>query len=97
MKTRTFEFENGELVREKITGFEGIITGTVFYITGCNQYLVSAASKNNTSTPKAIWYDEGRLERVETEFDPITIENEVGNYDEDNGPDIAPPGGKRGY
>jgi hypothetical protein len=97
MKTRSFEFENGELVREKITGFEGTITGTVFYITGCNQYLVSAASKNSTSTPKAIWYDEGRLERVKTSGDPIVVENKVGDYDKDNGPDIVAPGGKRGY
>ncbi len=100
MKTKTFQFENGDAVREKITGFSGIITGTAFYLTGCTQYLITAESKNEITPAKASWYDEGRVELVKIEGNPsvIEIKNEVGAYDEDeNGPDMAAPGGERGY
>ena len=65
MITKTFEFSNGDVVREKITGFTGTITGTAFYLTGCNSYLVTAKPKDEFSEPNAIWYDEGRLELIE--------------------------------
>ena len=64
MITKTFEFSNGDVVREKITGFTGTITGTAFYLTGCNSYLVTAKPKDEFSEPNAIWYDEGRLELI---------------------------------
>ena len=95
MNTRTFKFRNGEVVREKITGFTGTITGTVFYITGCNQYLITAEAKNESTPAKAKWYDEGRLEVIETNGETIDIVNEVSTYEE-NGPDLPAPGGKRG-
>jgi len=91
MINRDFEFENGEPVKEKITGFEGTITGTVYYLTGCNQYLVTAKSKDGKE-PVSLWYDEGRLERNNdgTIIKPSTVEAK------DNGCDLAPPMGKRG-
>ena len=92
MITKTFEFSNGDVVREKITGFTGTITGTAFYLTGCNSYLVTAKPKDEFSEPNAIWYDEGRLELIEsnrfTEKDVEAV---------DNGCDILPPHGRRGY
>lgn len=42
-----FKFKHGQTVKEKITGFQGVITGVVSYITGCNQYLVVAKAKTN--------------------------------------------------
>lgn len=82
---------NGDLVREKVTGFKGIITGTCFYLTGCTQFLVTAKSKDDTSEATAIWYDEGRLELVKKQVissDDVRKEND--------GCDIAPTIGKRG-
>ena len=61
MITKIFKFENGDHVRELVTGFTGTITGTVYYLTGCNQYLVTALPKDAFSEPAALWYDEGRL------------------------------------
>jgi len=58
---RKFQFNNGDRVIEQITGFEGTITGIAFYITGCNQYLVTAKSPIKHKASKAIWYDEDRL------------------------------------
>ena len=62
--TKTFKFSNGEKVKEKVTGFKGTITGTCFYLTGCNQYLITAKAKNEFTQAKAAWYDEGRIEYI---------------------------------
>lgn len=91
MITKQFKFKNGDQVKEKVTGFSGIITGTCFYLTGCSQYLITAKPKDEFSEPTAIWYDEGRLEMIS--------ENIVKSEDvaaEENGCDIPPLLGKRG-
>ena len=91
MTTREFKFSNGDVVFEKITGFKGTITGTCYYLTGCNQYLVTAQSKDGAE-PVAIWYDEGRLTLVEKEkFNPNDVSGK------ENGCDILPTFGKRGH
>lgn len=89
--TKKFKFSNGDTVKEKITGFTGVITGTCFYITGCNQYLITGKPKDEYSQAEALWYDEGRIELVESES---VTEDSVSS--EDNGCDITPAIGKRG-
>lgn len=87
--SREFKFKHGDAVREKVTGFEGIITGTAFYITGCNQYLVVARSKDNAEGV-GLWYDEGRLQlkqRNQISIEDVTIE--------ENGCDILPNIGRK--
>lgn len=91
MITKNFKFTNGDSVREKITGFSGIITGTCFYLTGCNQYLITAKPKDEFSEPIALWYDEGRIELLEKNY---VSENDVSS--EADGFDIIPNKGKRG-
>lgn len=57
--------------KDRITGFEGIITGYVSYITGCNQFLLTPKVKDDGTGPEARWIDEQRIvvipsaERVE--------------------------------
>ena len=91
MTKKEFKFSNGDEVTEKITGFKGTITGTCFYLTGCNQYLVVAKTKDEFSEAKSVWYDEGRLELKEAK--KIT-EKDV--EAEANGCDIVPNCGVRG-
>jgi hypothetical protein len=91
MTTKTFQFSNGDEVVETITGFKGTITGSVYYLTGCNQYLVVSKSKDEFSEGKALWYDEGRLKLVKSEaFKPADVQGE------DNGCDLLPSIGMRG-
>ena len=66
MVTKEFKFKNGDVVTEKVTGFKGTITGSVYYLTGCSQYLVTAKQKDEFTEAVTVWYDEGRLEYVET-------------------------------
>lgn len=90
MTSKEFEFTNGDRVKEKITGFTGVITGTCFYLTGCNQYLITAESKDNKN-PVALWYDEGRIELLNKAEVKIEDVKAV-----DNGCDLLPDVGLKG-
>jgi hypothetical protein len=92
MTTREFKFTNGDKVKEKITGFTGIITGTAFYITGCNQYLVIPKSPKPHESPDGVWYDEERLDLIRKQ--DVNLKDTPRK--KENGPDIPAPGGKRG-
>jgi len=78
MTNREFRYGNGDEVKEKVTGFTGVITGTAFYITGCNQYLVVGKAKDIHSEAVSSWYDEGRLELVKS--NKVSV-NEVSSDD----------------
>ena len=70
----------GFKVKDKISGIEGVTTGFVEYITGCNQYLICPKSEDNQFR-ESIWIDEVRLEFGEQVFF---------NEFKDNGFDKAP-------
>ena len=92
MITKQFKFSNGDEVAEKITGFKGTITGTAFYLTGCNTYLITAKAESESKEPTALWYDEGRIELVKKKvFQSEDVEAD------DNGCDILPNIGSRGF
>jgi len=87
MKTsREFLFSNGDRVRDKISGFEGIVTGSVYYVTGCNQYLLQPKGEDPSKKPDANWFDEGRLVIVKQRE---VVESFVTG--EENGSDLQAP------
>lgn len=86
MTKKEFKFANGDEVKETVTGFKGTITGTCFYLTGCNQYLIVTKIKDEFSEAVSKWYDEGRLTLVEKEV--IKAKDVIGD---DKGPDIQAP------
>lgn len=51
----------GLTVKDRITGFTGIVTGYVEYLTGCNQALVVPPMKDG-KLPASEWFDVQRLE-----------------------------------
>ena len=55
-----FKIELGKTVKDSITGFKGIATGRVEYLTGCRQYLVASKSEKN-KPGDSLWLDEDRL------------------------------------
>ena len=57
-----FRIVLGVIVRDRVTGFLGRVTGRVQYMTGCNQYLVQPEPKG-TGWIEARWFDEHRLDR----------------------------------
>lgn len=54
----------GQKVKDKVTGFTGIVIGKAEYLTGCNQYGVQPKVTKEQKVDSAIWFDEGRLEIV---------------------------------
>ena len=66
----------GKEAKDKVTGFQGIVTGKAEYLTGCHQFLVQPKCENNGAYPDAQWLDEGRLDFV---GDALTKDNVRGD------------------
>lgn len=58
------KFKLGVEAKDKITGFQGIITGHAEYLTGCDQYILQPKCEKQGAYPEANWFDEGRLELI---------------------------------
>ena len=57
-----FKFQNGDRVKDTLTGFTGTITGRCDYMTGCRQYSVNPGKVDKDGkVVGSIWLDEGRL------------------------------------
>lgn len=64
--------ELGKKARDKITGFEGVITGRAQYLTGCDQYVLAPPAKDGVAS-RGEWFDEGRLEVTGEGVDPKDV------------------------
>lgn len=51
----------GNTYIDAITGFTGVATGRVEYITGCNQILLAPKTADPGTESKPAWFDEQRL------------------------------------
>ena len=76
--------EMGIKVRDSITGFSGVVTGTTSYITGCAQALVQPPTKETGEFVDGRWFDVTRLEVIDP--NPIAIDTDRGA-----GPDAPAP------
>jgi len=55
--------ELGQEARDKVTGFEGILTARHQYITGCDQYSICPTGIDKENKLKETYaFDEGRIE-----------------------------------
>jgi hypothetical protein len=55
----------GKLGRDKVTGFEGVITAYAVHLYGCNTYYLTSKVKDNKRDDSANgWYDVGRIEII---------------------------------
>lgn len=59
---KTFKLELGQEAKDKITGFKGILTSRVEYLTGCNQYGITPKMGADGKPGEVNYYDEGRIE-----------------------------------
>ena len=53
----------GREARDKITGFQGVITAKIQYLYGCAQYSLTSPAKDG-ELKEGQWFDEGRIEIV---------------------------------
>lgn len=66
----------GKLAKDKITGFEGIITSKHFYITGCAQYGLQPKIDKDGKVPDKNYFDEARVEIIEVSIEPKKVQGE---------------------
>ena len=59
-----FIYELGKKAKDKITGFEGIITMRAEHLFGCNTYGIAPQvyDKEKCKRGDTEWFDEGRIE-----------------------------------
>lgn len=58
------KIELGKKGRDKITGFEGIVTAHCIHLYGCDTYALTPAIDKDGKTRDTNWYDEGRIEII---------------------------------
>ena len=75
----------GKTVKDRITGFKGVVVGYVEYISGCNQVLIVPRVKEDGSTINSGWYDEQRID-IDVSASQIVLDNS-----RTPGSDKAPP------
>ena len=63
MQIVQFTFDTGATVRDRVTGYEGVIDSRADYLTGCHRYGVLSLDKDGAEDYR--WYDESRLVLVE--------------------------------
>lgn len=55
-------YQLGKQAKDKVTGFEGILTSKHHYLTGCNQYAIQPRVDEKGIIPEPRYFDEGRIE-----------------------------------
>ncbi len=55
----------GDRAKDRINGFEGIVTGRAEYLYGCVQVLVAPTKlMEDGKCPDSVWLDEGRVDAL---------------------------------
>lgn len=73
----------GYLARDKVTGFEGIITAKHIYIYGCVQYVLTPRIDDN-QYQRPLPFDEHRLEILNKRINPEDVKNPLLKEPEEN-------------
>jgi len=71
----------GKLAKDKITGFEGVVTSKHIYLTGCNQYGVQPKVNKEGKIPEREYFDEFRLEFLEQHVTKEDVTGDVNGCD----------------
>ena len=65
----------GKLGRDKVTGFEGVITATAKHLYGCDSYFLIPKVKDGR-IDDANWFDVGRIEIIGEGITPSEVQTE---------------------
>ncbi len=70
-------FRLGDKLRDTVTAFDGIATGSCVYLTGCTQVLLTPRAKANGEAVDGCWFDIDRLHLVQENPQGIPKPREV--------------------
>lgn len=59
-----FKHDLGLNAKDKITGFTGIITARVEFLTGCNRYCLQPTGLHDSKPIDSIYFDEDQVEII---------------------------------
>lgn len=62
----------GLQAKDKVTGFQGILTAHAKYLTGCDQWCIQPPVKDG-SFVEGRWFDEGKIEITGDGINPETL------------------------
>ncbi|MEW8200224.1 MAG: hypothetical protein AB2777_21540 [Candidatus Thiodiazotropha endolucinida] len=65
MSTVNFVYENGDLLKDKVTGLTGVVMVRAEYSTGCHHYGIQPQTTIDGKEPDWTWLDQSRLELAE--------------------------------
>ncbi len=68
----------GKEGKDKITGFTGVITAHVKYLTGCDQYCLTPKVNDKGETMTGEFFDEARIEITGNGILPEEVQGEKG-------------------
>ena len=73
MKIKHKDIELGDHVKDRLTGFEGIVTARTEWLYGCIRVAVLNQELNKDGKVReAEWFDEAQVERIKAVVDPVT-------------------------
>lgn len=75
-----FKFNCGDLVKDKITKFKGIIICRMEYLTGCNRYSLQAKDLHEGKPIEWQHFDEDQLEKEKEKKIKIKSDKTKGGY-----------------
>lgn len=73
------DYRLGRKARDRITGFEGTITGFCQYLSGCHQLLLVPKCGPDGEYHQGIWLDEQRVELIDAA--PVRLANVHAGFD----------------
>ena len=59
-----FTHELGKKAKDKITGFQGILTARCEFLTGCNRYCIQPTELKDGKPIDSIYFDEAQIEII---------------------------------
>jgi hypothetical protein len=63
------KFKLGEILKDRVTGFTGVVMGRTEYFTGCIHYGLQATKLKDGAIVAWEWLDEQRLDATEKRVD----------------------------
>lgn len=57
--------ENGDKVRDMVSGLEGIVVGETKYLNGCVRFIVQPKINKDGKVPESEWVDEQQIKILE--------------------------------
>jgi len=71
-----FTHELGKKGKDKITGFEGILTARCEFLTGCNRYCIQPTELKDGRPIDSIYFDEAQIEIINDCISPKEVQGE---------------------